>query len=139
VSRYVLDTDTFTHYLQNNPSVVSALIRHLSDEVVLSVITVQEVWDGWAAVIARAKTPDQLAAAYDRLTAVLNELRNWPVVSFPAAAVHRYAALRKQKLNVGANDLRIAAIAIESAATVVTHNRRDYQRLPGVVIEDWVV
>jgi tRNA(fMet)-specific endonuclease VapC len=64
-------------------------------------------------------------------------LRNWPVVSFSAGAVVRYAALKKQKLNVGANDLRIAAIAAETGSTVVTHNRRDFQRIPGVSIEDW--
>jgi tRNA(fMet)-specific endonuclease VapC len=139
VSRYLLDTDMFSLYLQHNPAVVGALIRHLSDQVAISVITVQEVWDGWAAVIAKAKTPDQVAAAYARLTDTLNELRNWPVVSLPAAAVTRYAALKKQKLNVGSNDLKIASIAIESGATVVTHNRRDFARVPGVVIEDWVV
>lgn len=137
--RYVLDTDTFSLHLRNNPTVVAALVRHLADEVVVSTVTVEEVWDGWAAVIAEARTPDQVAAAYRRLTDTLNELRNWPVVSFPVAAVNRYAALRKQKLNVGANDLKIASIAIESGATVVTHNVRDFARIPGVVIDDWAV
>jgi len=137
VTRYLLDTDTFSLFLRGDPPVVRAVLRHVASEVAVSVITVQEVWDGWAAVIARAKTPDQVAAAYARLTDTLNELRNWPVIPFPAGAVVRYAALKKQKLNVGANDLRIAAIAIETGAVVVTHNRRDFERIPGVVIEDW--
>jgi tRNA(fMet)-specific endonuclease VapC len=139
VTRFILDTDTFTLYLRNDPTVVGAVLRHLSDHVAVSVITVQEIWDGWAAVIGRAKTPEQLAAAYGRLTDTLNELRNWPVVSFSVGAVARYSALKKQKLNVGANDMRIAAIAAETGSTVVTHNRRDFQRIPGVVIEDWAV
>ena len=115
------------------------MVHHLSDQVTVSVITVQEVWDGWAAVIARAKTPDQVAAAYSRLTDTLNELRNWSVVTFSTGAVVRYAALKKQKLNVGSNDLKIASIAIETGATVVTRNRRDFERIPGVVVEDWAV
>lgn len=139
MSRFILDTDTFSLYLQHSPAVVGAVVRHISDHVAVSIITVQEVWNGWAAVIASGKTPDQVAAAYTRLTDTLNELRSWPVVSFTAAAVARYAALKKQKLNVGPNDLKIASIALETGATVVTHNRRDFERIPGVLIEDWVV
>jgi tRNA(fMet)-specific endonuclease VapC len=139
VSRFILDTDTFSLYLQHDATVVAALVRHLADQVAVSVITVQEVWDGWAAVIARAKTPEHVAAAYQRLTDTLNELRNWPIVSFSAGAVNRYATLKKQKLNVGGNDMKIAAIALETGATVVTHNRQDFVRIPGVRIEDWAV
>ncbi len=58
---------------------------------------------------------------------------------FSAAAITRHAALKKQKLNVGGNDLKIAAIALETGATVVTRNRRDFSRIPGVTIEDWSV
>ena len=71
------------------------------------------------------------------MTDTLNELRNWPVVSFPSGAVRRYAELRKQNLNVGANDLKIAAIAIETGAVVVTRNERDFNRIPGVTFVDW--
>ncbi len=35
-------------------------------------------------------------------------------------------------------DLRIAAIAIEHAATLVTRNRRDFERIDELAIEDWV-
>jgi tRNA(fMet)-specific endonuclease VapC len=139
VNRYIFDTDIFSLYLQQNLAVVGAVVRHISDQVAVSIITVQEVWDGWEAVITRAKTPDQVAAAYSRLTDTLNELKNWSVVTFSTAAVIRYATLKKQKLNVGSNDLKIAAIAIETGATVVTRNRRDFTRIPGVVIEDWAL
>jgi tRNA(fMet)-specific endonuclease VapC len=41
------------------------------------------------------------------------------------------------KLNVGSNDLRIAATALVRRATVVTANVRDFSRVPGLDIEDW--
>ena len=101
MSRYLLDTDTFSLFLQNNVAVVQAVVAHLSDDLSVSVITVQEVWDGWAAAISRAKTPDQVALGYARLTETLNELRNWSLVSFSIGTVARYLTLKKQKLNVG--------------------------------------
>ena len=56
-----------------------------------------------------------------------------------AAAVARFEQLVRLKLNVKRNDLRIAATALELGATVVTRNRRDFARVPGLVIEDWSV
>lgn len=138
MTRYLLDTDTFSQYLRGDEVVTHAVARHLTDVLLIPIITVEELWSGWQAVIARARTAEQLGVAYQRLTDTLNALHGWEVVSFTGAASRRYAELKRQKLNVGANDLKIAAIALELAAVVVTHNGRDFTRIPGVRVEDWV-
>lgn len=51
-----------------------------------------------------------------------------------AAAI--FTSLRQQKLHIGTLDLRIAAVALAAGATLVTRNRRDFDRAPGLVIED---
>lgn len=136
---YLLDTDTLSLFLQQDVNVIRHVVARATHSLAITVITVQEVWSGWSAIISRAKTPQQFAGAYDRLTTTLNDLRDWPVVTFSLGAISRYTALKKQNLNVGGNDLRIASIALEIGATIVTRNRRDFGRVSGVVIEDWSV
>ncbi len=45
----------------------------------------------------------------------------------------------KKKHNIGGNDLLIAATALESGATVVTRNLRDFGRVPGLLVIDWSI
>ncbi len=54
------------------------------------------------------------------------------------AAMARFRWLVGLKLNVGPNDLRIAATALEYDLTVVTRNLRDFERVPGLQVENWV-
>ena len=137
MSRYLLDTDTFTHFLRQYPVVVAAVVARLPTDLAVSIITVEEIWDGWQAAIHKAKTPSQVAAGYTRLTETMNELHHWAIVPFLETAVQLYADLRKQNLNVDANDLRIATIALDRGATVITGNIRDFRSVHGLQIEDW--
>lgn len=108
-------------------------------ELFISVITVEEQLSGWYALLRRARQPHDIAAAYDRLAASVALLAELPILRFPEPAVHRFKQLEAMKLNVTGNDLRIAAIALEHGAAVVTRNVRDFRRVPGLVVEDWAV
>jgi tRNA(fMet)-specific endonuclease VapC len=134
---YVLDTDTFSLYLRGDPKVLGRVISHAASDLAISIISVEELWSGWWTATRQAKHAAQAAHAYDRLTATINELKNWSVVSFPDPAIVRYQTLNRQRLNVRGNDLKIAAIALELAATVVTRNSRDFSRVAGLSQEDW--
>lgn len=137
---YLLDTDTFSLYTAEHPAVVRAVTRHRrTDSVALPVVVIREVWKGLVALLDKARTAEREAAAYELATATLEELRDWPVAGFPLPAVLRYADYKRSKLNVGANDMKIGAIAVEAGATVVTRNRQDFGRIPGVHHVDWSV
>lgn len=63
------------------------------------------------------------------------------IVPFDARAAVRYAAIRtalesKGKI-IGPNDLIIAATVLSRDATLVTHNTREFRRVPGLRCEDW--
>lgn len=61
------------------------------------------------------------------------------IVAYSEPAMLRYDQLRKMNLGIGGQDLRIAAIALEVGATVVTKNHVDFARIPGLAIVDWSV
>ena len=74
---------------------------------------------------------------YDRMARTTQFLGQLQILSFSGAAIRRWKALKKQRINIGKTDLRIAAIALEMDATVVTRNKPDFGRVPGLRIEDW--
>jgi tRNA(fMet)-specific endonuclease VapC len=139
VSLYAFDTDTLTLFGRMHPAVLRNVVHHLADDIRTTAVTVEEHVGGWYTAVRNARTPQQTAAAYARLTDAVRHLGNWDVLPFTAAAVGRFQDLLRQRLNVGGNDLRIAAIALEAGAVVVTRNLRDFRRVPGLRCEDWSV
>jgi tRNA(fMet)-specific endonuclease VapC len=48
------------------------------------------------------------------------------------------AELRRQGISVAAMDLLIASVAVSFDLTLVTHNTKDFQNIPGLRLEDWL-
>jgi tRNA(fMet)-specific endonuclease VapC len=128
VSLYAFDTDTLTLFGRMHPAVVRNVVHHLADDVRTTAVTVEEHVGGWYTAVRNA-----------RLTDAVRHLASWDVLPFSVAAVGRFQDLLRQRLNVGGNDLRIAAIALEEGAVVVTRNLRDFRRVPGLRCEDWSI
>ncbi len=59
------------------------------------------------------------------------------VLDYDFAAETQFANLRQQKIRIGTQDLRIAAIALSTGSILVTRNRSDFAKVPGLMIEDW--
>ena len=59
------------------------------------------------------------------------------VLPFNASAAIQFDALKKAKINIGAQDLKIAAIALANNATVLTRNIRHFEKIPELKFEDW--
>lgn len=137
MSLYVLDTDTFSLYRYGHPLVVQRVDSCPPDELAITVITVEEVISGWFNALRQARHPNQLEHAYRGLAESVPLLSRWAILAFTQAVSIRYEQLRLMKLNVRKMDLRIAATFLEHSATLVTRNVRDFQRVPGLAIEDW--
>jgi len=139
MSLYVLDTDILTLLLSGDPVVRQHVVEHDPADVAITVISVEEQLTGWYTALRRAKRRDQLARVYEALAATTRALSGLPILSFPERAIERYEQLEGLRVNVGKMDLRIAAITLEHAGIVVTRNVRDFQRIPGLTVENWAV
>src|SRR5438477_12440872 len=129
MSLYVLDTDTLSLYERGNAAVCNHVASHDPRDVATTIITVEEQINGWYAVLRKARKPDEIATAYRRFTAGIGFVGGLHLYSYAESAVLRFQQLRKLKLNIGATDLRIAAIVLENAAILVTRNLRDFGRV----------
>jgi tRNA(fMet)-specific endonuclease VapC len=135
--RFLLDTDILSLLQQRHPAVLQRVSREKADEVAITILSVEEQLSGWYRRLRRAKSPGDLAKVYDRLTANVRSLSSVSIVSFSEPAIVRVKGLAAQRLNVRKTDLSIGAIALEIGATVVTRNLSDFQRIPGLNLEDW--
>lgn len=137
MSLYVLDTDILSLYQLGNATIQERVAKHQPHELAVSIITVEEQLSGWYTLRRRVKDRSQLARVYERFAQNVRFLAQLQVLSFPETAIERYDQLARMKLGVRANDLRIAAIALDNSATIVTRNRSDFQCVPNLQIVDW--
>ena len=113
------------------------MVQYSPGELALTIISVEEQLRAWFTLCRRAKNRAELAYAYERFSRDVGSLTVFTILSFTEPAIERFENLQRMKLGVKANDLRIAAIALEHSAIVVTRNRIDFGRIPGLTIEDW--
>jgi tRNA(fMet)-specific endonuclease VapC len=139
MSLFVLDTNILSLFQAGHATVVSNVLRHPMTELAITVISVEEQLSGWYTLIRQSKKAEDVAFAYERLARNVTALAAWAILVFPVQAQARYRQLHAMKLQVRSNDLRIAAITLENGGTLVTQNVRDFQRVPGLTIENWTI
>jgi tRNA(fMet)-specific endonuclease VapC len=134
---FLLDTDILTLYQRNHPQVLSAIANHALHQLCVSSITIEEQIGGWSGLARSAKSHQEQAQASALLASLVICWNRFAIVPNTESALMQYENLIRLKLNVRHNDLRIASIGLELGATIVTRNRRDFGRVPNLVIEDW--
>jgi tRNA(fMet)-specific endonuclease VapC len=137
MSLYVLDTDHLSLYRYGHPEVSAHIEATPADQLAVTIITIEEQLRAWYTQIRRARDKDQLARAYQGLLEVAETSQYIRVLPFTSRAIERYLDLRARLPRLGKMDLSIAAIALEYDGIVVTRNRRDFEQVPDLEIQDW--
>jgi tRNA(fMet)-specific endonuclease VapC len=129
---WMLDTNTLSDLIRNPRG---ALVRRLGstdpDAVCTSVVVACELRFG-----AKRKGSDALTSRVEQL------LESLTVFPLDQPADQHYADIRavleRAGTPIGSHDLFIAAHARSLGMTLVTHNTREFERVPGLRVEDWL-
>ena len=139
MSFWVLDTDHVSLFQQNYPVLTERINAVNPEEIGVTVITLEEQFYGRLNGIRRANSPEKLISAYAKLSATWNYFATVNLLDFDLDASNCFAELLRQKIRIGTQDLRIAAVVMSKDAILVTRNRRDFERVPGLRFEDWTI
>ena len=134
---YILDTDHISLLQRGNNQVIARLSQVDLANRAVTVVTVAEQIQGRLAVIRRGKTEQDTARAFGFLQKTIAFYQGISVLPYDEWAQAHFTAFRRQKIRVGTQDLRIAAIALSHQAVLVTRNWRDFAQVPNLTIEDW--
>jgi tRNA(fMet)-specific endonuclease VapC len=140
--RYALDTDHLTLYCRFHPSVFERVKSVGAHNLILTAVTIEEATAGWLSEIRKAsqassKQAEKLSWAYTELCQTIRLINTFQVVEYAIADQEQFISLRQQRIRIGTQDLRIAAICLVNNFTLVTRNRQDFEQVPGLQIEDW--
>jgi tRNA(fMet)-specific endonuclease VapC len=142
VTLWILDTDHLSLLERGNLQIQRRLQQVQADLVAITIVTAEETIKGRLAAInnlSGVEKVDRLASAYKVFYTTLEDLKSLPVLPFSDNARDRYREFLQQKIRVGSHDLRIAAISLSVGGILVTCNRRDFERVPGLQFEDWSI
>ena len=130
---WLLDTNICIYVIRQKP--LNMILRFQSldvSEVGISSITLSELECG----IAKSAKPAQNRVA---LTLFLAPLRIFP---YDHRAAQQYGRIREELERsgtpIGPLDMLIAAHALALGSTLVTNNIREFERVPGLSLENWI-
>lgn len=130
--RYMLDTDTCIYVIKNRPSGLRQRFDESEDQLSISAIMHGELLYGAENSGRRAQNRRTIEEFAGRLD----------VLPFSANAAAHYgqirAALRRAGRPAGVHDMLIGAHARSEGLILATSNTREFERMPGLQVENWV-
>ena len=129
--KYLLDTNIVIYTMKNRPQKVRRRFKEHQGRICISVITLGELVFG----AERSLYVERNLADIEAMTARLE------VLAFDLRAAHQFgqikAALTKAGQIIGPYDMMIAGHARAFGLTLVTNNIKEFQRVQGLVLENW--
>ena len=129
----MLDSDICIYVMKGRPAVASRrLARFDPGDVFVSCIVAAELWTGVTKSSHREANQAELEHFLGGVT----------ILDWPRSAVVRYASIRAylelRGSRIGELELLIAAHALHEDLPLVTNNRAEFRRVPGLKVESWL-
>jgi tRNA(fMet)-specific endonuclease VapC len=127
---YLLDTNALTAWITKDEAFIKHIQTRSPSDLAISVMTEHEVLFGIA-----CNPKLRLRAVAENMLSLLPKL----IIGSQevAVAANIRADLKSRGMPIGPYDVLIAATALANGLTVVTHNTREFSRVPGLKLEDW--
>jgi tRNA(fMet)-specific endonuclease VapC len=139
---YLLDTDHLSILQRPEDQAFPRLMSRIASvdpaEIFVSIVSFQEQVTGWNNYVSRARSPESLVYGYRMLRSLLNSYCKMQIHDFERNAAGQVETWRASRIRIGTMDLRIAAIALTNGLTLVTRNTVDFEKVPGLKLEDWL-
>jgi tRNA(fMet)-specific endonuclease VapC len=130
---FLLDTNICSHHLKRPAGLIHRFIQH-SGRLFISTVALAELF-AWA--YHRVNPAPVLHAIAQDL------LRDLAVIDFDSQCAEEFGrvrgALLQRGIQIATADLMIGAVALVHNLTLVTHNTADYQHIPGLQLDDWLI
>lgn len=141
---WILDTDHVSLFQNGHPEVTQRVKRIKPENLAVTVITLQEKMKGWLKAIHDCNNQpfksDKLIWAYKGLVDEIEFFKNIKLLDFNKDAFETYRLLVINRHGgIGTQDLRIAAITLSVNGILVTRNRKDFEKVPNLRLEDWSI
>ena len=131
--RYLLDTNIVIYVLKRRPIEVLATFNANASRMAISSITLAELLHG----------AEKSQRVNENLAAIEDFCSRLEVLTYGTKAAQHYGAIRAalEKIGqpIGVNDLHIAAHARSEGLVLVTNNLAEFERIPALELENWVV
>lgn len=128
---YLLDTNVCIAAMRGKPKVVEALAARRPEDCAVSMVSVYELFAG----VFRCNDPDREGQK------VSTFLQPFHLLPFDWDSALKTAGIRDQLeqggKKIGPYDLQLSGQSLALGLTLVTHNTREFNRVPGLRIEDW--
>ncbi len=130
--RYLLDTCVISDFIKGEPETTAKLKKTAPADIAISSITVMELRYGLVINPQRAQKIEPTISSF------LSSVTTLPFNTAEAEqAAQIRAALKSQGQPIGAYDALIAATALQHNLIMITTNQREFERVPGLQIENW--
>jgi len=130
--KYLLDTNIVIYVIKQRPIQALEIFNRQHGRMALSAITVAELVHG----AEKSSQPERNTAVVEDFCSRLAILPYGEREAFQYGSIR--AALERVGQPIGVNDLHIAAHARAQGLTLVTNNLREFERVPGLLFENWV-
>ncbi len=112
--------------------------RPVGEMTCLTIVTGEEQMRGSLAAVAKERRSHRQVLAYRELQRLFEYFQLFKIIAFDERCADQFDKLRAAKIRIGTMDLKIAAMALVHGALLLSANLRDFERVPGLRVEDWL-